>query len=182
MAYQPTAHQADLRGYQYDAIIDLMIAEPNLYYADIAAKLGRSVVWVRYITNSDVFKSMLAKRQAEKADVLNSALNHKLQGVALKSLELLQERLEKNPSAISTPQVMDISSKTLERLGYGVKPINGGTQVFAAPGSQVAVLQASPEGLANARELIRKVEDIRAQEAALPVAVKTPVTIDVEPS
>lgn len=145
----------------YEAVIDDMLSHPGTSIKDTAARLGRNPVTVGYVMKSDLFKTLYAQRREQYNDELDQRLVGKLAKVAELSLDLTLEQLEKKRTAIPLPLLHDISSKSLERLGYGVKPAPG-------PAVQVNVQQngisppVSAEALQSARQTLRTIETSRS--------------------
>lgn len=160
----------------HDAIIDDMFANPGTTIKATAERLGRSPVTVGYVVGSDLFKARYAQRRDQFNEDLDHRLIGKLSQVAELSLDLTLEQLQKKRTAVPLPLLHDITTKSLDKLGYGPKPAsgpsvvvnnnNGGQQLVAAPVSALA--------LEEARASLRQVESGRL---AAPAAT---LTIDHE--
>lgn len=153
----------------HTAIIDDMLQYPLASNVERAARLGYSASYISIITNSDMFKAAYAARRAEVTQALDTSIVHKQMKVADQSLDLMLETLQKKRDAIPFPVLADVHDKTMNRLGYGVKPGQGGVNINVnAPNGRVAVLPTvSPEQLAEARDALRRVEQMRATESPL---------------
>lgn len=159
----PTGREHTLRLYQFDAIIDLMLAEPRLYHKQIAERLGRTPAWISYIVNSDSFKAIYEQRRSMTNAAVSLAITGELQKIAIASLSELAQRIENNPAKFSDKGLLEVTDSTLQRLGYGVALPGSappGVTVFAGNGAQVAIASASRE------DLLRAQEQIRAREGA----------------
>jgi len=77
--------------------------------------------------------------------------------------------MEEKPESISTKQILETASTTLERLGYGAPAPQTTVNVHSNP--QVAVT-VSPDVLFEARERMRQVQQINADTQ--PVARQLP--------
>lgn len=147
----------------YEAVIDDMLSHPGTSIKDTAARLGRSPVTVGYVMKSDLFKTLYAQRREQYNEELDQRLVGKLAKVAELSLDLTLEQLEKKRTAIPLPLLHDISSKSLERLGYGVKPSGGpAVQVNVQQNSPQVAAPVSAEALQSARQSLRTIEASRS--------------------
>lgn len=146
--------------HQFDAIIDILLSEPTISLKEVGARLGRSSAWVSYMVHSGTFRDLYEERRREKNAEINQDLTQRLAAVATKSLQKLEEVLEKNPEKINPMQALEIADKSLERMGYGVK----------LPGTIVPdnVLTAPPmtlsaEDFAHVQSVVRSVEVSRTR-------------------
>lgn len=119
--FTPTGRPRHYAVHRYDAIIDLMLSEPMLKQKELAARLGKSSVWLSYIMQSDSFKLVYDERRQLKNEMVSLAIANKLEKVALKSLDYLVDKLENNPASLKVEQVTALADSTLKRLGYGVE-------------------------------------------------------------
>jgi hypothetical protein len=148
--------------WNYDAIIDEMLAFPELTQNEIAARLGYSAPWLSTIVNCDMFRERLAIRRNALTRSIDGAIQARLSDVAVAALDKVLERVNGEGSArIQTTTLMDIADKSLNRLGYGVKPAS--PQVVV--NNQVVGVSATPEALREARARIRS-DEARMIEAA----------------
>lgn len=162
--------------YWYDTIIEWMLANPQGSMKDCAAALGKTPQTLYLVTNSDVFKLRYEERRKAHFDGLSQGILLRTARVAEKSLAILEDRLEKNPEALSTKAILDTANSTLERLGYGAPPpAQTNIQVNAQP--QVAVT-ISQDILQDARDKMRKMQDLTAAESLEPPATSTPSLLD----
>lgn len=139
-AEAPNGRQLPPKSYQYDAVIDLMLAEPGLSLSAIGARLGKSPAWMSYITKSDAFRDIYEERRRAKNAAIHEDLNNALTKVAKQGLDILSSRMEKNPNSVGIQQALDVADKALERLGYGVKL--PGTVIDARSQTQVVLSEA----------------------------------------
>jgi hypothetical protein len=156
----------------YDAIIDLMLAYPNMTKKDIAEKLGKGYSTICIVTSSDVFRHRLAMRRQEHSRALSEDLVHNTMRVANKALGMTMERLESGDGAkIPALSLFSIAEKAMERLGYGVKAgvnvnIDNRQQTISAPADAVASAQAAIRA--------QEVEALRTREAPVAQRVEEP--------
>jgi len=105
--------------YTHDAMIDVIIAEPAITQRELAAKFERSENWISRIMGSDAFQGALAKRREELTDpFLVATIEERFRGLAMQSLDVIAENLEKTRSADVAMKALDISSKA---LGFGAR-------------------------------------------------------------
>jgi hypothetical protein len=139
----------------YWALIDEMIANPELTKKELAARFKVSEVCIHLITTSDVFNAYLAERRAGNSKMLDEAIRLKLGKVADKTLEMIERVIEKKQDSIPLDQLTSLADKTLERLGYGVK--GSGVTVNSSGPTQV-VVPVSLQDLEAARRALRMTE------------------------
>jgi hypothetical protein len=112
--------------YSHDAMIDLILANPQMQQAEIAARFGYTQGWVSRIIGSDAFQARLAER---KEEVINPEIRQnfeeRLKGAALQSLDVITKKLEATQNPDLAVKVLDISTKA---LGFGARPQNIGQQ------------------------------------------------------
>jgi len=118
--------------HRHEAIADMMLSHPDLKKGEIAKKLGYTQPWLSAVINSDAFKLYYEKRRMQYTAELHNQTVQKLYAVAMKSADLVLERLEESdPDELPDDRfLIDSGDKALHRLGYGptagVAP-NGGT-------------------------------------------------------
>jgi hypothetical protein len=80
--------------YTHDAMIDLILAEPTVSYAELAEIFGFSQRWISHVVSSDAFKARLAERKGALADpIISRSINERLRGVTVKAIDLISEKL-----------------------------------------------------------------------------------------
>lgn len=83
-------------GYWHDAIIDAIIAQPELTQKQLAAMFSTSPQYMSVIVNCDAFKNRLAERKEELVDpVILQSVESRLDAVATSALDRLMEELER---------------------------------------------------------------------------------------
>lgn len=108
--------------YSHDAMIDLIIARPDISQNDLAAHFGYSVPWVSRIMCSDAFQARLAERKDEiVTPMLKITFEERLKALAAQSMDILADKLEATKSADVALEVLKISTKS---LGYGARQTN----------------------------------------------------------
>lgn len=157
-AYQPMRMQP-----WYYHLIELMIASPMSSKQELAEACGVSFATVVYVTNSDLFRWNLEERRASLKDSTDAIIVQQLQAVALKGLRTIEEIIERKRDTIPLPQLVELSSSVLSKLGYGA-PAAAGVQVNVAPQQNTMVAPVSAEDLAAARAALRAAEESRTLE------------------
>lgn len=108
--------------YTHDAMIDLILARPDLSQGAIAKEFGYGQAWISRIFNSDAFQARLAARKTEVIDPsLVMTFEEKLKGLADQSLEIIAKKLEESPTLDGGLRALELSSKA---LGYGARQQN----------------------------------------------------------
>ncbi len=110
--------------YWYDALIDWMISNPGSSMTAIAKEFKKNLSTISMIVNSDMFKARFELRRKELNERMAEEIATETSTVALLSLREVSKRLRDNPAAIPIGQLTEISHSTLDRLGYGQKPLN----------------------------------------------------------
>lgn len=124
--------------YTHEAMIDLLIARPEITQNEVAEHFGYSVPWVSRIIRSDAFREMFASRKEVLVDpAILATIESRFQDVAERSLEVLKEKLsiEAKPSADLALKALDATARA---LGYGAK---AGITINNAPQFVVAMPQ-----------------------------------------
>jgi len=105
--------------YSHDALIDLIIANPRITQAQMAATFGYTTTWISRIIGSDAFQAALAERRREITDpFLIATIGERLHGLAIQSLEIVAKKLEATESADMALKALDLSVKA---MGFGAR-------------------------------------------------------------
>lgn len=108
--------------YTHDAMIDLIIANPAISQAKLAAHFSYTQGWVSQIMSSDAFKVRLAARKGDLVDpTVVATVQERLEGLARQSLQVLQANLDASPKADVALKALEISTRA---LGYGARDTN----------------------------------------------------------
>jgi hypothetical protein len=111
--------------YSHEAMIDILIAEPEITQNELAQRFGKSRGWISIVMGSDAFQGALAKR---RDDLMNpeiiASLEERYKGLADQSLQILSKKLDET-------QNPDLALKSLEvagrALGFGARGTGGNT-------------------------------------------------------
>lgn len=120
--------------YTHDAMIDILLAKPTISQNELAAEFGFTRGWVSRVLGSDAFQARLAQRKEEVVNPeIRQNFEERLKGLALQSLDVIQEKLEATRSPDLAVKALDLSTKA---LGMGARPQNiaqQNTYVVALP-------------------------------------------------
>lgn len=112
--------------YTHDAMIDLVIANPAIAQGEIAKHFGYTQAWVSRIFASDAFQARLAERKEELVNpIITANVQDRIQGLAMQSLQILEEKLESTRNPDLAVKVFELSTKA---AGYGARKENVAVQ------------------------------------------------------
>lgn len=142
--------------YTHDAMIDLIIANPQISQNELAKHFGYTPAWVSRVRNSDAFLARLAERKGDIVDpALTLSVEEKLRAIVDKSAEILLDKLQMTNSADLALKALDLGGKL---AGYGARntgPVVQNNFVVALP--QKA---QSEQGWADAHKPIPVIVDV----------------------
>ena len=144
----------------HEAIIDDMLAFPLDTLEKRGARLGRAPNSLSLIINSDMFQAMYAARREAYNERLAGSISGKTAQVADKALDIVLETLEKKRDSLPFDSLVELTDRTLARLGYGAK--SAATNVQVNVGHVPPMVNAAQ--LAEARAALRAVENSRVIE------------------
>jgi hypothetical protein len=147
-------------------VLDFVILNPRATYEDIARKFNCGAVTVASIVRSDIFQARLAERRAVTEDAINDQVVARLRTLTHTSLDVLNDRIEKNGDVIPIADIRETAEMALRSLGYATQGRVGNTPPSQAP--QVQVVVVGRDDLAEARALMRKRVGVRDELPALP--------------
>jgi hypothetical protein len=106
--------------YTHEALIDMIVGNPAVSQGELAAHFGYTEGWISQVIASDAFQARLAARRADVVDpLLLRSVKEKLEGLAHRSLDVLQQKLEAPMVADATVlKAVELSTKA---LGYGAQ-------------------------------------------------------------
>lgn len=82
--------------YTHEAMIDLILQEPSVTTRELAEVFSKSQSWIARVVIADSFKARMAERKAHLVDPhISRSVNERLQSVAIQSLEIISEKLDK---------------------------------------------------------------------------------------
>ena len=145
----------------YASISDWMIEHPGGKLTDCALALNRSYNTIILIAGTDLFRDFHAQRMAEYRRTHDFALAHKLTAVAEEALDLTLATLKKKGDQVPLANLVEITSSSLEKLGYGAKPTQPSVVVN---NNQQVIVPVSASELVEAREALRRSEQRRIEQ------------------
>jgi hypothetical protein len=108
--------------YTHDAMIDAILMKPEISHAELGAMFGYSGGWVGRIIGSDAFQARLAERKVEIVNPeIKQSFEERIQGLAVQSLNILQEKLQATQSADLAIKSLQLSTTA---LGMGARQQN----------------------------------------------------------
>jgi hypothetical protein len=106
--------------YTHDALIDMIMAEPERSQRSLAEAFGYSEGWISRIIASDVFQVRLAERKAQMVDPeIARTMNERLEALAHQSLELVEKKLGQTKNPMYALEALGLAATA---LGYGMRP------------------------------------------------------------
>ncbi len=111
---------------KHNEIMDFLIANPRIRLGDVAIHFGITQAWLSQVIHSEIFQDQLKVKQDIGFHHTVLPIKEKLTTIAHQALDKITEELEK---AQDLRDVKDVAADTLDRLGFGSKPIQ-------APGTQ----------------------------------------------
>lgn len=117
-------------GYTHEALVDMMIARPELMQKDLAAHFGYTEAWLSQIISSDAFQVRLAERREALVDpAIRESLRLRFDGMVRRSLEILSEKLAKPADDVPDQLALRAFELSTRAAGYGATPVGPATQV-----------------------------------------------------
>lgn len=104
--------------YTHDALIDLIIAHPELDQNQLAAYFGYTPGWISNILASDAFQLKMANRREEVIDPdLKATLEERFRALVIRSLKVLETKLSQ--STVSDNVALRAAELGAKALGLG---------------------------------------------------------------
>lgn len=120
--------------YTHDAMVDLIIARPEISQGEIAKHFGFTPPWISRVIRSDAFKERMAARKGDLVDpLILQSIEERFDILLEQSLEILQTQLRIAPSFDKALKAAELGSRA---MGYGAKASvvnNNTTFVVAMP-------------------------------------------------
>lgn len=149
--------------YTHDAMVDLIIANPAISQNELAYRFGYSPAWVSRVLASDAFQAQLALRTKDIVDpTLRQTVADQFEGLIFRSLEILQEKLNKPTDQIPDQLALRALEISAKAKGYGAKqeappppPVNVNLYLESMAGNLTRLLHRSrPEDPSPALEAL----------------------------
>lgn len=152
----------------YEQMADLMIANPKMTQADIAAHFGRGVNTICTIQNTDAFKAYMRVRRDEMARDLDQSVKNKLLKLTDDTLDVMIDKIDKKRDTIPIETLNRTAEMALKALGYTAEKPS--VVVNNQPAQQTTVIVPV------------SMEDLQQAQAALRASQRAPQVIDVTPN
>lgn len=112
--------------YTHDAMIDVLVANPGVSQGEIARHFGYTQAWISRVFCSDAFQARLAARKDDLVDpVVGQCVEDRIKGLAMQSIEILEEKLQATRNPDLAVKVFELSTKA---AGYGARQANVNVQ------------------------------------------------------
>lgn len=110
--------------YTHEDCVDFIIANPGISQGALAARYGYSQSWMSTVINSDAFQARLAARREELVDpTLALTINERFAALTVRSLEVLQEKLSRDPVTVPDQLALQAAQLGAKSLGLGAQPV-----------------------------------------------------------
>jgi hypothetical protein len=124
--------------YTHEDCVNCILANPGISQNELATRYGYSPAWMSVMINTDVFQGRLAARRSELIDpILQATLNERFKALTVRSLTVLQEKLERDSSMVPDRLALDAAALGAKALGLGG---NAPQQVLVASEERIASL------------------------------------------
>ena len=112
--------QVTTMNYSHEALVDQILANPAATNGDLGRVFGRTAQWVSLVKSSGMFREAYAKRVGEIADpILKATLDERLDMLANRSLEILNEKLTRPSADIPDDLALECAKLGAKGLGVG---------------------------------------------------------------
>ena len=102
--------------YHHDAMVDLILQDPTVTSRELGEVFGLTPAWVSRVLASDSFQARLAQRKGALLDpIIARSLNDRLRTVAIRSMDIIEEKLAAEPSASYAMDALELAT-----MGLGV--------------------------------------------------------------
>ena len=117
-SHAPTMGVLQKCSYTHDALIDLIIEQPQLDQNKLAAHFGYTPGWISNILASDAFQAKMALRREEVIDpFIRATIEERFRALVIRSLDVLQTKL--NGSQVSDNVALRAAELGAKALGIG---------------------------------------------------------------
>jgi hypothetical protein len=106
--------------YTHEAMIDLLLARPEMSQNELAAYFGYSASWICTILASDAFQARYAERSRDLIDpIVRATVEERFKGLVSRSLEILEEKLSKPSHQVPDQLALRTFELSTRAAGYG---------------------------------------------------------------
>ncbi len=110
-------------------LIDWMLQNPTASGRGAAVQFGVSPIWISIIKHSDIFERELERRREALSQAVTFGIADRVTALAKLTLDVLEERIGRNPESISLRELRETAKLVLKMLGYGAPRHNDGPAV-----------------------------------------------------
>lgn len=124
---ESSVYQIQKLNYSHEAMVDLLIQNPQIKQSDLARTFGYTEGWISRVIRSDAFREQVAARKGELVDpMILQSLEERFEALAARSAEVLMEKLDlPNVSGDLALKALEVSGRA---LGYGAQKTNVNVQ------------------------------------------------------
>ncbi len=157
--------------YSHEAMVDLIIAQPDISQNQLAKVFGYTAGWISQILNSDAFQARLAARKIEIEDpVLRATVEERTKAIYLQSLAILEEKLSRPATSVPDNLVlkaMELGARGISLGGFGKEVV----QPAAPAPNRLEILVGNLDRVMEKRErtidgTAERVTEVRLQDAS----------------
>lgn len=156
MEHRSGARPPQKINYTHKALIDMMVAHPELSQREMARTFGYTEAWLSTVICSDAFQGMLAQRREEIVDpLLRLTVEERFKALVNRSFEILMEKMEGPASRVSDQvaiRVAEMGGKVL-----AVRAAQGTVTPPQAPGERLKALAGRLRELQRQPEVVEGV-------------------------
>ena len=136
----------------HERLVDFMLMNPTARAKEMAEHFGVTIPWLSTMMKTDAFKAYYQSRAATHQEMISAQVISKVQGVAMKSLDKLAEKLDKPDVPLA--EVRQTAEMAIKALGYGTTARGPSVQVNVSPTQQanLSVMAVPANVLAEARQ------------------------------
>lgn len=155
----PTMGRLQRVSYTHQALIDLIIEQPELTQNQLAAHFGYTPGWISNILASDAFKEAMAGRREEILDpALKATVKERFEALTIQSLMVLQRKLSQDQVSDQVAlRAAELGAKALGVGGHAPPPAPPSTDRLERLASRLLALQTQ----VRERTINGEVEELR---------------------
>lgn len=163
---------------KHNAIMDFMIANPEMLLGDVAKKFGVTPGWLSQLIHSSLFQAELAYKKEVMFGELTITIKDRITNIAHGTLNKLEQLTD--AGALSVDQTLDLAELTLKSLGFGAPKTQGQIQPQVGQQNIFIGQSVTPQILQEARAAMLTKPETPAIEGEI-VHASEPSPARVEP-
>lgn len=137
----------------HERIVDYMVLNPHAKIVDVAAEFKITPQWAGRLMKTDAFVEYYQTRMAGHQELMHTTIIHKMQGVAVKSLDKISAKLDSQDATFT--QAKEAADMTLKSLGYTSNNPAMSVNLKDKDGSQLTV-QIGANAVEQAKQRIQQ--------------------------